>query len=446
MSTAPPLDLIQKTLEAHPQIHDWTLEEVHQDSTQLYLISTEPEAARLVHTVLYTIEIFRDHAGGRGQASISLHPGDLDHLDARIEEAVYLAGMSSNPPFTLPRPAAAYPTVESWDAAIGTPPAAARVAAGLAEEVRAVLGQESQIRLSSMELFLDSATITLRTSTGVHAARQGTRAGCELVITSRNDAGEESEAQSLWERRRAADLDVAGRAHRQAQYARDSLLCRLPVSGECLVVIPAETMLPFFEAVTYRSAASIKYRQATPWEIGRPIVESRAPIGPGGPYDRLDIESDATLPYGLATRAFDEQGLPASRYALITDGVLQRYWASQRYADYLGIEVTGRVANIRLAPGPRPAAALHAPLAGVPQVEVVTFSWLHPDEITGDFTGEIRLGYQITPAGRVPIKGGAISGNVFTALTQAQFSQETAFLGNYQGPQVCRFHGLTVAG
>jgi len=39
-----------------------------------------------------------------------------------------------------------------------------------------------------------------------------------------------------------------------------------------------------------------------------------------------------------------------------------------------------------------------------------------------------------------------VSGNVFTALTQGEFSRETTFLGSYQGPAVCRFHGLAVAG
>ncbi|HMA37401.1 MAG TPA: metallopeptidase TldD-related protein, partial [Chloroflexia bacterium] len=181
--------------------------------------------------------------------------------------------------------------------------------------------------------------------------------------------------------------------------------------------------------------------------VGAPIA---APLPgaatPGAPYDPLHIASDATLPYGVETRAFDDRGLPAQRYALISDGILQRYWATQRYADYLDIEATGRVANIVLPPGRHPAAELLTPPDDRPLIYVVTFSWLNPDPVTGDFVGEIRLGYQITRAGRVPIKGGAVSGNVFTALTQAHFSRETEFLGTYQGPRLSRFYGLTIAG
>ena len=440
META--LDQIQQALEAHPGVQDWTLRETQQDSTQLYLIKTEPEAVRLVHTLRYDLDIYHDHDGGRGEASISLQPGELGDLAARLDEAVYLAGLTNNPPYTLPPAAAAYPEVEAWDAAIGTPAAAAQVARALAAEVRAALAVEHGVRLSSMELFLDSATIQLRTSTGVAATRRSTRAECELVVTSRDAAGAESEAHDLWTRRRAADLDPAGRAVRQAGYARDSLRATLPMGGDALVILPAETMLPFFEAVAFRSAAGARYRDATPWQVGAPIAE-RADAG--GPFDRLDLASDATLPYGLETRAFDDQGIAAHRFSLIEDGRLQCYWASQRYADYLGISVTGRVANWVLAPGSTAAADL-LQLGDRPLIEVVTFSWLNPDEITGEFVGEIRLGYQITRDGRVPIKGGAVSGNVFAALMNAQFSRETVRLGNYAGPALCRFHGLDVAG
>lgn len=440
------LDTIQQALEAHPDVHDWTVQETRQTSTQLYLIGNEPEAIRLARTVRYDAQIYRDHDGGRGEASISLQPGDIDKLGARLDEAVFLAGMSTNPPFTLPAPAAAYPEVESWDEAIGTPEKATAVAKNLAEEVRTALHGEAQVHLSSMELFLESAEVHLRTSTGVDATRRGTQVECELVITSRNARGEESEAQDLWQRRRAADLQVGERARRQAQYARDSLDSRLPHTGDYLVVLPAETMLPFFDAVGYRSAASVKYRQGTPWEVGQPIVEAGPEAAAGGPFDRLDIDSDSTLPYGLETRAFDNQGLPARRFPLIRDGRLERFWATQRYADYMQIPATGRVANIVLAPGAHPAAELLTPPDERPIFYIVTFSWLNPDALTGEFSGEIRLGYQITRAGRVPIKGGAISGNVFTALTQAQFSTETEQLGSYSGPQICRFQGLTVTG
>ena len=74
------------------------------------------------------------------------------------------------------------------------------------------------------------------------------------------------------------------------------------------------------------------------------------------------------------------------------------------------------------------------------------FSWLTPDQARGNFGSEIRVGYLFDKGMRTPIKGGTVSGNVFTALGTARYSRETVFRGDYLGPAAVRFTGLTVAG
>ena len=71
---------------------------------------------------------------------------------------------------------------------------------------------------------------------------------------------------------------------------------------------------------------------------------------------------------------------------------------------------------------------------------------MSPDPITGSFVGEIRLGYEVENGEAQPIRGGSISGNLFSALAGACFSQETGFFGNYVGPRGARFPAVTVAG
>ena len=82
----------------------------------------------------------------------------------------------------------------------------------------------------------------------------------------------------------------------------------------------------------------------------------------------------------------------------------------------------------------------------LPHVEVIDFSWFTPDEITGDFSSEIRLGYLVEGDRRTPFKGGALVGNVLDALANARWSAETGFFGDYQGPHIARFASLRVAG
>ena len=47
---------------------------------------------------------------------------------------------------------------------------------------------------------------------------------------------------------------------------------------------------------------------------------------------------------------------------------------------------------------------------------------------------------------RKPVKGGTVSGNVFSALGTARYAKETVFRADYFGPAAVRFEGLTIAG
>jgi predicted Zn-dependent protease len=158
--------------------------------------------------------------------------------------------------------------------------------------------------------------------------------------------------------------------------------------------------------------------------------------------DPLTVFATRCLPYGVHAGRFDDEGQPAQRVELIRDGRLCAFTANQRYADYLGIAATGDFGDIELPAGATPEATLLAE----PYVEVVAFSWFTPNEITGDFSSEIRLGYLVEGDRRTPFKGGALVGNVIEALANARWSAETGFYGDYQGPRTARFGSLAIAG
>ena len=184
------------------------------------------------------------------------------------------------------------------------------------------------------------------------------------------------------------------------------------------------------------ASAATKFGKLSHWEIGEPVFHGPATGDP------LTVFANRRLPFGVRAGRFDDEGQPAQRVELIRDGRLCAFTANQRYADYLGIAATGDFGDIELPAGATPEAALLAE----PYVEVVAFSWFTPNEITGDFSSEIRLGYLVEGGQRTPFKGGALVGNVIEALANARWSAETGFYGDYQGPQVARFGSLAVVG
>jgi len=80
--------------------------------------------------------------------------------------------------------------------------------------------------------------------------------------------------------------------------------------------------------------------------------------------DRVSITADATVPGGLGTFAFDDEGVPAQRVPLIVDGVFRDFISSRETAAALGERSNGtmradgwqhlpliRMTNINLHPG-----------------------------------------------------------------------------------------------
>ena len=57
--------------------------------------------------------------------------------------------------------------------------------------------------------------------------------------------------------------------------------------------------------------------------------------------DRITIRDDGTLPFGVNTFAFDDEGTPSQNTVLYQNGVLKNYLASQSHARKLGIPATG---------------------------------------------------------------------------------------------------------
>ena len=127
---------------------------------------------------------------------------------------------------------------------------------------------------------------------------------------------------------------------------------------------------------------------------------------------------------------------------MIKDNNLVTFHASQRYAEYLNVPATGAFGGVELPPGKTTASAL----LEEPYIEIIQFSWFHPDLVTGDFASEIRLGYLVENGVRKPFKGGQLIGNYMDALADVRWSTETGFFGNYLGPHTARFNNLKVSG
>ncbi len=428
------IERIRAALQKEKRLHAWELRRVRTAGVQIYLLAQGHEAERRVNDDSYNIALHVLHDDVQGRASFRLQPGEETELEARIDEAIYMAGLGGDQPYDLAGPSP-LPDVPLSDTNL-TPESALTTARGLSTRWVAAVSALKDARPSSGELFSESVETTLENSAGFRGQAQSSKLSL-LTIVLAGDGTREAERISWEERRRATDLDVEGIVNQAAVEARDLVAASLPPTSTMPVVIDSGELVALFSPIVRASSGQALFQKSTRFQVGQPLPG----VGDGG--QPLTLMSNAVAPYGLSSYAFDGDGLPGRRLEIVSDGIFRAPWVSRQYAAYTKLDATGDFANLELAPG---IESLDELLSDGPVLYIKAFSWLTPDASRGDFSSEIRIGYLVDKKGRRPIKGGSVSGNLFAALSNARFAKETVSRGSYIGPRALRFEGLTVTG
>ena len=447
---------IVDALRSHPGIDDWILRLERTRGVQVYLAGSDIESVRQVSREAYEVEVFNDHpapAGtdgpetARGGATIPLARVDLDHLPRILDDAVTMASLINNPPWSLAG-AAAMPDVDLADPRLVD--AANATAAGLeaADQIKELAEREraSGVRLSGAELFLTYYDAEIVNSQGAEAASTSTRILMEVTLLARG-AEDETEYFRQAESRQLADLELEETIRVGAQLARDKLGASAPRTRQGPVVISGEALNEMMSgqvtglpgALVFQALARTAYENLSRFELGASIYGESQPSG-----DLLTLRANARRPFGVGSYRWDSDGIPAHDLLVIEDGILRARPATLRYAQYLGIPATGRPGVAEIGLGTTARADLL--VDDEPMLEVLDFSAPNVEPLSGDFGMEIRVGYETGKGGRRAISGGSVTGNLFEAMANARFSAESAAFAQYAGPASIRFESLQVAG
>ena len=82
----------------------------------------------------------------------------------------------------------------------------------------------------------------------------------------------------------------------------------------------------------------------------------------------------------------------------------------------------------------------------VPHVEITDFSAFLMDEVSGNFGGEIRLGYESDGTNRHSVVGGSLSANFSNVSKNVKFSKETRQINEWIVPCAVMLTDVVLAG
>jgi len=415
----------------------WTIRQVADRQTQLYHVAEDREALREVEDLYWVVDICRTRQDQNVMGTARFHVGagwgasDVRRSLHRAFEGAASGGLN---PWDLPAPGRTYPAVEVCD--LSEVEDSRRTLEAGADEILEAVSREEGVTPSHFELVLHDTQTRLVNVSGLDLAGRTSTVVVHMVLVASAQSRSFDIKQEFY-RRRLADCRLGPTVEEASRFARHTLEAGLPESGTVPVVMSHSGLDFLFAPILAHAGGEFHLDGLSRFTRGASILETPAR------GDRFTITSDGLLPMGVETRPFTDQGLPPARVPVLKENVFENVLATAEFAAAIGIEPLGPFTNLVIAPGSTSFDDLRD---GERVLWVVEFSAILPDKVTGDFTGEIRLGYDIRNGQARPVKGGAVSGNLFGAMERMTLTKETVFRGNYLGPAALRFEDLTVTG
>jgi TldD protein len=169
--------------------------------------------------------------------------------------------------------------------------------------------------------------------------------------------------------------------------------------------------------------------------------------------EHMQVTGDRTVPHGLATVGYDDDGVATSEFDLVRDGVLVGYQVDRTFAPRLGLERSNgcafadsphhlpiqRMANVSLRPDPVRDITTEELIAGVERGIYVV----------GDKSWSIdmqRYNFQFTGQRFFRIEGGRLAGQLRDVAYQATTTDFWGSLDAVGGPSTWLLHGAMNCG
>jgi PmbA protein len=428
------LKYLQSLVQNLPGVSAWEIRNLRKQSCQRYLVFDRIESQRVVETEKFVIslykEIFRPGEKSLGESTIVLSEGD--QAREKLALGLEMAALTPNPVFALPERGLKYDPVETFDLEVRGKPLS------YLDRIQEDLEQLplEKVRRSSAEIFIEDKGLVLINSNGLELEAEATELFVEFVLLTGKGSGAEGESQGFRKARFYKDLRLQEMGERYARFAQESQEARLPEGGRFPVIFSEEALDTLFNYFCLQSSGTARFQNWSHLEIGQPVIFNLQ-------GESLTLFSNPSLPGGMKTRSFDDNGLPLHPIQVIDRNIFKKRMNTKRYADYLQEEATGEFSNQEIGTG---AASFEDLLADGPCYHLLRFSTFEPNPITGAFSGEIRTGYFLRKGRQIPIKGGSVSGGMQEAFQQAYFSSEKTQRETYLGPKAVRIEKLDIAG
>ncbi len=428
------IEKLKDILSKSKNIDGWKIVEDNVEDRELFFIKKKLDMNRAKKIRNFYLTVYKDFKENgknyRGSAEVKVHPTMNDkEIQEVIDNSAYSAKFVKNP---------WYPIVEPIDKD-STDYNENGVFEKLYSLTESLYSSDMYKEgwINSSEFFLNHIKRRIVNSHGVDCSYEKNRLFAEYVTTWKNKEKEEFEL--YWQiltskfsesfiRKRSNDslLQTAYRANATST----------PSAENIPVLISGNNMLSLISMFLAKASARMIYEKISTFNIGDNVQ------GEEIQGDTLSITIDPSIEGSYYSVPYDKDGLPLEKVNVIENGVIKRLWGNTRYSYYMDTEPTGSITNIFVEPGQTSLDDLRSGK----YLEVREFSDFQTDHTTGDFGGEIRLGWYCDGKNRIPVTGGSISGNLDDIKKDFLLPNEMLTAKNYSGPFAVKLNNISISG
>lgn len=384
------------------KVSEWRLSTHSSKQTEVYFVRDAREALRTVDCDSFSVEVLKNHPNGRqGYAQLRLAPSHSAWRDD-VWRLAEIADTIQNEPYCFPGASSnATPLNLCYDKAIS-------------ENVEGVIAKMSRDWTAfckglkrpecggHFELFLTETTSLIETSSGLRVQVPRTHFFLEGTLT---DDKAERYFQKTGSHLSGFDLEpYLAQLYREFVLSREAMTAPL---GEYALLLGESFVADIFSCVAERLNGPNVYQSISNAKLGD-VIGAR------------DLNVTANPLVESVTEDIDDECEAVRGFELVKNGVVSGIAANNKYAALMKTQKTGGISSLSVAPG----SEGYTELTQGRVIEVVQFSSFHPDSISMQFAGEIRLGYLHENGKKVPIRGGSVTGNILEVLPQARLSRE----------------------
>ena len=416
-------------LNSHKELDGYKIAEKKTDSYELFFVHEKLETARATSTTDTGVTVYVDHDGKKGDSSFSLYASMSDEeIEKKIAQAAARAKLISNEPYELPEGGELRTELPENLSEYDDKELAAKIA-------KTVFTSPcpAGCTINALEIFLYTDAFRVINSKGVDKTQVTRRVMIEAIPTFTD----ENESVELYQNCSFTIFDeekLREEISRKLCEVRDRRLAVKPGKElKVRVVLRPEEISELMEELSYDLGYASVYTESNLHKIGDDLQP--------GACDKLTLTRRAVTPGSEESGLFDADGTELTDTVLIKDGVVENYFGSSRFGQYLKVEKPTGVLNcMKVEPG----TLTEEELKREPYIECASMSGMQVDLYNDYIGGEIRLAYYFDGEKTVPVSGVSMSGKLSEALAALRLSNQTITYRNYEGPDKLLLSDMTV--